>query len=357
MKIKQTVAVIGAGVIGLSIGWQLARRGSRVMLFDSGDAGKQASWTAAGMLCPYTEAGFEEPELHDLHVRSLGMYPQFLDELQRDSGLPISLERTDTLMVALDSGDRRWLERIYKHKKALGFPVTGLSSAEVRSLEPLLSPRITAALLVKGEAQINNRLLIEALVQASQNVGVVLHAHHPVKEIVIKDGKAQAIKTAIGAEHAADSIVLSAGAWSGMFESMAMRPIKGQILSLKQCQTLNLMVRSPRCYLVSKNDGRLCLGATSEDVGFEEGCTVEGCWKLLDEARKILPIIEQAVVEETSYSYRPCTDDNMPIIGPSERVDRLYLACGHGRGGILLAPYTAYTIVDNIKRSFYASHL
>jgi len=353
MRDKKVIAIIGAGIIGLSIAWQLARKGAKVSLFDQNIAGKGTSWVGAGMLAPFTECHINDKQLLAMNKASLKLYEQFLEELEIDTNIKIAINHAQTLFIALSDEQKAWLRHTYIHKQAMGYPVTWLNTNETRAIEPLLGPKILASILFQNEAEINNRLLISAMIQAVKNLGVTLNEFQTVSAITFTNGEVTGIQLETGQHFAARHVVVAAGAWSPDLHPLPIRPIKGQILTLKIQKKLRskLMIRSNRAYLVSKDDGTLRLGATSEDVGFEQGCTVEGCWELLDEGRKIIPLIDKACIEEFSWGFRPVSEDALPVICPSKSIKNLHFACGHGRGGILQTPYTAYKLTNEIMNS------
>jgi glycine oxidase len=354
-----SVAIIGAGIIGLSIGWQLARANMSVTILDQRHAGKQASWAAAGMLAPYSEAGFIKSDLIEMGKQSLALYPQFLKELQEDSRHALPIEREGTLCAAIDRDDREWLQRQYAFKKSQGMPVHWLSGEEAREIEPLLSPRVASAIWIPSEMQINNHLLIPALKKAFLAQGGSLAECMKITQARMDFDNAWTIQAESGKCYLTDVVINSAGAWANEIQSLffaektTVHPVKGQILSLKMQQHLLLkhMIRTPRVYLAPKQEGVVRVGATSEDQGFNEDSTAGATMELLQNAWEIIPAISEYTIGETFVGLRPVTIDHMPVIGASS-VKGAYQAVGHGRSGILLAPYTAYTIKQLITKEF-----
>ncbi len=346
------IAIIGAGIIGLSIGWQLAREKISVQLFDQRLAGKQASSAAAGMLSPYWE--HNHPHALQIGRESLSLYPSFLKELQEDSCTVLPMEGEGTLCAAIDRDDREWLHRHYVFKKEQGMPVCWLTGDEAREKEPLLSPRVNSAVWIPSERQINNHLLIEALKEAFIARGGVLIENrkvirlsrsHPVIRI-----------QSDGPSYEAEAVINTTGAWASQIDpSLPCRPIKGQLLNLKMPPHLRLkgMIRTPRIYLAPKQDGIVRVGATSEDVGFNEEATAGAVLELLENAWEIVPAISEYKVEEIAVGLRPVTANQMPLIGATSQKG-IYQAIGHGRAGILLAPYTAYAMKKLIMKDYHA---
>lgn len=342
--------IIGGGVIGLSIGWQLARLQWKVEIFERGVVGKEASWAAAGMLAPYSELGFEDEEHLRLGCKSLALYPQFLSELNRDAGSTLAFEKCGTLFVGIDRDDRHFLERLFSDKIKKGLAATWLSGKEAREKEPLLSPRITTAVWIDSETHIHNRNLLSALKLAFENRGGLLHEHCGVKGIWEQNGSLKGIKTN---ENVAGNLVINtAGAWADEIRKephLVIRPNKGQILTLAMPQNLKLsyMIRTPRVYLVPKSDHSLRIGATSEDVGFDQTVTGGAILELLQAAFEAVPSIEHMEFREAEAKLRPASFDRLPSIEETN-LKGYFRAVGHGRAGILLTPYTTYEVINKI---------
>ncbi len=353
------VAVIGGGIIGLSVAWQLLRAGVETIVLEKNVVGKAASWAAAGMLAPLAEVGFEELEFLKLGRESLAMYPTFLAELDADSGIAVPLDRRGTLMVSLDRDDTAELRRLFEFRKKLSLPVRWLSGAEARDEEPLLSPKVAAAINLPDDYQIDNRELLVALEQAVLKRGGKLYEQTPVKKIIVESGRAVGLQIDAGEQRQirATKIVVAAGCWSSLIGGIAqdmlppVRPVKGQILTLRMTTDIVLtkVIRSPRVYLAPKFDGRLVIGATSEEKGFDTAPTAGAQLLLLEEAFDAVPAVYELALEETRVGLRPASRDNEPLIGESP-IAQLYYATGHYRHGILLAPATSYAIAAMLTK-------
>lgn len=348
------IGIIGGGIIGLGIGWQLQRRGVEVTLFEKNGVGQQASRAAAGMLAPYAEVGFEEVELMRLGQESLQLYPKFLDELAEDArGVP-ELDRCGTLMIGIDRDDTEHLKRLYDFREELELRVEMITGTEAREREPLLSPNVVSAVWLPDDGQIDNRKLIESLSRAFTNCGGELLEQHPVTKIDVVNGTLGGLQTESGTFRF-DGIVLAAGCWSGSIEGIPkkilppIRPVKGQIITLEKTRECDLKgtVRSPRMYLVPKKDGTLRLGATSEEKGFDTTPTAGGQKELLEDGWEAVPAIYDLPLVETIAGLRPASRDHAPVIGETD-LKGFYCATGHYRHGILLTPVTVYNFVEEI---------
>jgi glycine oxidase len=346
--------VIGGGIIGLSVGWQLLRRGVPVILFEREKTGRAASWSAAGMLAPHSEVGFEEEEFLRLGIESLREFPRFLDELAADAGRRVPLDDRGTMIVGFHRDDTERIRRLYEFRKDLGLPVKWLPGTAGREIEPLLSPKITAAIWLADDCQINNRDLLDALRGAFVARGGALREDTPVRSVVIDNDRAIAVRTD-GEETAASSVIVAAGCWSGMVDGIPdalkppVRPVKGQIVSLRMNGEFEFkhVVRAPDAYLLPKDDGRLLVGATQEEMGFDVTPTAGPVMRLLERGWEAIPSIYDLAIDSIDVGLRPGSRDNEPLIGPTE-VSELYFATGHHRHGVLLAPITAYALCGMI---------
>jgi len=352
MGSQRHVAIIGAGVVGLGIAWRLAARGARVEVFDKGAAGAGASHAAAGMLAACAEAEPGEETLVALGRESQARWPAFAAELKTTSGIDVELREEGTLVVALTADDQARLAHhlVFQHK--LGLPLQWITAAETRRREPHLAGKLAGAVWSPQDHQVDNRRLAAALRIAAERAGAVLREHTAVKEISVAGGRADGIVLADGTKIAADAVVLAAGAWSRGIAGLApelrppVRPIKGQMLSLRMDAAAPLLTHvlwAPGAYLVPRRDGRLLVGATVEEKGFDTTLTAGGLLTLLEAAWRALPAVEELPIEEMWAGHRPGSRDDAPILGPGP-VEGLIYATGHHRNGILLAPVTADAI-------------
>jgi glycine oxidase len=339
--------IIGGGAIGLSLGWQLAKKGIDVEILERSEAGKSSSWAAAGMLAPNAEIGFEDIDLFYLCRKSLEMYPEFLSELHNDSGIKVELDKCGAIMPAFDRDDSERIRRLYDFREKIGLPVEWLTGSEAREIEPYLSPKCTFAVWIPDDGQIDNRKLLEALKKAFINMGGKLYENHPVEKINISNGKLNGVHIH-GIDIEADNVVVCAGSWSksihGIPEEIQppVRPVKGQAISLimdDSCKVSHA-VRAPDVYLVPKKDGRLVVGASVEEMGFDEMPSAGEIYHLLERAWEAVPSIYDLKIQSIDVGLRPGSRDHQPIIGGSD-VEGLYFATGHYRNGILLTPITA----------------
>lgn len=348
------VLIVGAGVIGLSIGWELQRAGHNVTLFDKGEAGREASWQAGGMLAPAAEIGFEEPDLYRFSRESTALWPEFVRGLEAAADLSVDFRSEGTLVVADDADSQERLRRTYEFQMEEGLNVRWLTGSEARDLEPFLAPRVSAAVFSPDDVQVDNRKLIDALVQAIRKNGGTVRDHSVVRRIN-PDASRPSIELENGEEVTGEVIVLAAGAWSRQIEGLPddakppVRPVKGQMIELRMVRPFDLqhVVRGPHGYLVPKPSGRLLIGSTMEEMGFETEVTAGGLYKLLEGAWEIVPGIYDLPVKDTWAGLRPASRDHEPIIGFSS-APGVFIATGHFRHGVMLAPLTARVSADVI---------
>ena len=342
------VAIIGAGVVGLGIAWRLAGR-AEVLVFDRGKAGAGASHAAAGMLAACCEAEPGEEALVALGRDSQARWPAFAEELARASGIDVELRGEGTLVLALTADDQAELAHRLEFQQKLGLPLEWLSGAATRAREPHLAGKIAGAVFSPQDHQVDNRKLTQALRVAAEAAGAKIHEHRPVKEISVVAGRAKGVVLEDGTSIAADIVVLAAGAWSRGIAGLPpdrrppVRPVKGQMLALRMesaAPLLNHVLWAPGAYLVPRRDGRLIVGGTVEEKGFDETITAGGMLTLLEAAWRAIPAIEELPVDEIWVGHRPGSRDDAPILGRGP-LENLFYATGHHRNGILLAPVTA----------------
>ncbi|MCA8929153.1 MAG: glycine oxidase ThiO [Alphaproteobacteria bacterium] len=348
---SKSVLIIGGGINGLAIAWRLAEAGCTVDVLDAGAIGpgtKGATWAAGGMLAASVEAEPGEEALTALCLDSQQRWPAFRDALEAASGVSVGYRDEGTLVVATNRDEAAALRHHYDYQTGLGLALEWLTPAEARRREPHLGRTITAGVYSPGDHQVENRDVLRALVVAAERAGVRLHPHTPVEALETVGDRATGVRIA-GEVHAADAVVLAAGAWCGAIRNIPpeakppVRPLKGQMLAVQMdpaAPILSHVVWAPATYLIPRLDGRLLIGATVEERGFDDTVTAGGLLTLLDTAWRALPTIEELPVVETWAGFRPTSRDDAPIFGPTA-VEGLFLATGHHRNGILLAPMTA----------------
>jgi glycine oxidase len=345
---RPDVAIVGAGVVGLGIAWRLAQRGARVTVFDRGAAGAGASHAAAGMLAACAEAEPGEEALVALGRLAQAAWPAFAAELEQATGVDVELRREGTLVVALTADDQARLRHQLAFQQSLGLPLEWISGLEARRREPHFAA-LAGAVFSPEDHQVDNRKVVAALRAAAMAAGVAITEHTAVERVLVSQGRAAGVHLADGSDVDAATVVIAAGAWSRAIGGIPaallppVRPVKGQTLALRMdlnAPLLSHVVWGPNVYLVPRRDGRLILGATVEEKGFDTTLTAGGVLSLLEAAWRIVPAIEELPIDEMWVGHRPGSRDDAPILGPGP-LDGLVYATGHHRNGILLAPVTA----------------
>ena len=317
------VAIIGGGIVGLAIAHRARRTGLRAVVYERDAIGSGASGVAAGMLAPVTEAEFGNPELLELGLAAAARWPAFAAELG------VVLHTAGTLLVARDRDEAEALDREHAFRERLGLRVERLLPSVARRLEPALAPTVRLALHVPDDHAVDPRAVLDAL----------------AGDVEVRRGEVASVDD-LDAQH----VVVAAGAWSGRLADVPVRPVKGQILRLRDPDhgtrpLLTRVLRFEGGYLVPRGDGRYVLGATVEERGFDTTVTAGGMYELLREATELVPGISELVVEEIGAGLRPGTPGNVPVV---ERRGRVVVATGHFRNGILLAPLTAERVVAEL---------
>jgi glycine oxidase len=348
---------VGGGVIGLSCAWRAARDGARVAVLERAEPPAGATRVAAGMLAPVGELSFGEPELLEMTLAAARLYPDFVAELEAATGVATGYARTGALHVALDPDEAAQLRRVHELQRSLELGAEWLAPRRCRELEPGLSPSFNGGVHAPGEAAIDPRALTRALVGALASVGAELRTGCEVVGGLFDGERLVGVRTAAGEELRAGTVVLASGAWAGAAEWLPeharppVRPVKGEVLELRgrdgagaPCERI---VCSERVYLVPRPDGRLIVGATVEERGFDTTVSAGGVLELLREAYRLLPEVAEMELVDAIAGLRPGTPDNLPLVGPGA-IDGLLLATGHFRNGILLAPLTADAIAAHL---------
>lgn len=345
------VVVVGGGVAGLGVAWRLAQRGASVVVADA-TPGLGASDVGAGMIAPVTEATATEPELLGLTRESAARWPGFAAELEEAAGRSVGYRDEATLAVALDADDHRVLLDLYDLQVELGLEVERLRSSECRALEAGLAPQVRGGLLVTADHQVDNRALTEVLLVACERAGVELRAEG-VDRVVVERERVRGVVLAGGDELGAGTVVVAAGCWSSQLGGLPaevlppVRPVKGQILRLAGSadapivgRTVRGLVEGSPIYLVPRSDGRVVVGGTVEEQGYDVTVTAGAVRDLLDDAFALVPEVTELELVEVRAGLRPGTPDNAPILGRCA-LEGLVMATGHHRHGFLLLPVTA----------------
>lgn len=353
MKSSSDIIVIGAGIIGCSIAYRLSKEGLQVTVIERGKPGEEASRAAAGMLTPQADAahGLQGP-LSELCHASHALYPEFVVELEEETGIKIGYQTGGSIFIALDFKEAEALAGLLERQLKGGKRAEELSAQQLKEIEPALAENIEASVYLPADHYVDNRKLMTALVAVAANRGVEFVTGFPVVGLEFKHNLVKGVHTPEGI-FKGGTIINAAGCWAGLVDTsnrirLPVRPIRGQMVCLeKQPQPLSHLIHSTGCYLVPWPDGRILVGSTLENVGFNKEVTAHGIQQLLQAAIRLVPSLQSAPIREIWAGLRPDAQDNLPILGHTQ-ISNLIIATGHFRNGILLAPITAQLIVELI---------
>jgi glycine oxidase len=364
---KFDVIVVGGGLIGGSIAFDLAAQKIRVAVIDRQQPGREASWAAAGMLSP----GPDSPEalpLVPLAKESLRMYPGFVRAIEEASGMSAAFLRAGAFEIFSGPAGIADRDKLLSQYAELGLVAKSMSIDSARAVEPAINSGSRAIAWLPDEATVDPRLLVDATLAAAKNRGVEIFFGRLVTSILTESGRCTGV-VADGQEISAKHVAIAAGSFCGSSGEFAggstidvkryapTHPVRGQMMAMRSPKLkLQKVLRSERGYVVPRADGRIIAGSTLENVGFTRGTTPEGLRKIFEAAVELAPALADAEIVETWSGLRPDTPDHLPIIGPTD-VQGLLIATGHYRNGILLAPVTAKLIRDWVvegKTSFDA---
>lgn len=347
---------VGGGVIGLASAWRAAERGALVCVLERAEPPAGATNVAAGMLAPVGELTFGERVLLELTLASGALWADFAAAVEAAGGEATGFRRCGALHVALDRDEAGELRRHHDLQRELGLEAEWLTPTRCRELEPGLVPNFVGGVLAGAEGSVDPRALARALAAALRAAGGELRTGTEVIDGLWDGERLVGVRTADDKVHA-DAVVLCNGAWSGQTAWLPdearppVRPVKGETVELRpragEGAPASRIVCSERVYMVPRPDGRLILGATQEERGFDTVVTAGGVHELLREAYRVLPDVAEMEFAGTIAGLRPGTPDNLPIVGRGA-VDGLVLATGHFRNGILLTPLTADTVAATL---------
>jgi glycine oxidase len=344
---------VGGGVIGLASAWRSAALGACVCVLERDRPAAGATGAAAGMLAPVGEASWGENELLSLNLDSLSRWPGFAAELEAEAELDVDFARCGALHVALDRDEAEELRHRQELQARFGLESEWLRGSACRSLEPSLATTVRSGVHAPGEATVDPRRLVAALLAALERRGGEVHSGAEVVSAERREGVWH-LGAADGRTFEASSVVLASGCWSGRADWVPaesrppVRPVKGEILTLRAIRgeaVCERIVAGERVYMVPRVDGRLIVGATVEERGFDTTLTAGGVHELLREAYRLIPDIAELELLEATAGLRPGSPDNAPIIGSSAS-EGLLVATGHFRNGVLQAPVTADSIAE-----------
>ena len=356
------VLIIGGGVIGLSIARELHKKKvGKIKILERGAIGKESSFAAAGMLAPNAETETID-DFFNFCNESYLLYSNFSDELSDETGIDIELDKSGTLYLALTGNDSAEIRKRFKWRKNAGLAVEHLTARGIRQIEPFVSSDVREALFFPNDWQVENRKLLEALEKFAEFNKIKICENTEIKNLLFENNKIIGAETS-AEKFFAEKVILATGAWTSLVKSEnftmpAIKPIRGQMISFQTAKRLfRKVIYSPRGYLVPRLDGRILIGATVEDVGFEKEMTNTGIEFLRETALEISPGLANLEICESWVGLRPFAEDGLPILGELAGIENLLIATAHYRNGILLAPLTAKILADKIAENIDSEYL
>ena len=344
------VLIIGAGIIGCSIAYELAKQDVKVIVIDKAHSvGTEASWAGAGILTSHATTNEPYPELCRA---SLDLYPNLAEELREETNIDIEFIRSGTLSVFFDEKEAAGLIGLAERRVNRGFTAEVLSPHQVWEFEPSVSRNITGAVLFPEDGHVRNPKMVKALAIAAANYGTEFILGNPVSSFIRENGHVSGVN--INGENIyADTFVIAAGCWSGNIISyldfhISILPAKGQIVLIESVPPIfGRTIDGMGIYIVPRTDGKILLGATVEMVGYNKTPTVDGVKQMIDAAVMIAPELSECKFDQTWVGLRPYYK-NGPCLGYIPGYDNVILASGHYKNGILLAPITGKLISELI---------
>ncbi len=348
------VIVVGAGVIGCSIAYNLAKAGARVVVLDRGSVGGQASGAAAGLLAPLSEAVGPGPFL-ELGLESLRLFAPLAEELRERTGMDVGYRPSGLLRVALDEEESRTLRRRRAWQDAAGVRLTWLDPERAREAEPALTRELLGALYYPSEHQVSGPALVRALTSAARDLGCTFREGVNVDALETERNRVLGVRAAADTMPAGE-VVIANGAWAAAWSDvlqvhLPIRPVRGQMIALRTVAApLRQILYTHDGYMVSKPEGLTYVGATVEEAGYDAQPTAAGVAKLLALVPRLTPGLRDAIFSHAWAGLRPATPDGLPLLGRLPGWQGVVIAGGHFRNGVLLAPITGVLIADLVRR-------
>ena len=353
MNKSADAVVVGGGIIGAAVAYELSKRGLSVVLIERNTLASCATYASAGMLAPASDSLARESAV-DLGFESFGMWPSFRDEIEEAGGFSIDFRASGILRVAVDEDEETTLKQQAAWAGERGLDLPWLSPKEALGVEPALSPEIRGAIFSADEHNVTPPRVVEALRRAAVENGAEFREHTPVTGLTRANGSVTGVTTPDGVT-AAGTVVLAVGAWGceaggwlGM--DVPVHPVRGQVAYLNEmARPLRHTVLRGVHYAAPKNDGTTLIGCTREHgAGYRQETTVAGMGEFFSGVAALVPGAGEASVHHTRAGLRPWCADDLPVLGPAPEAENVIFATGHYASGILLAPITARLVADVI---------
>jgi glycine oxidase len=349
---KPVVLVVGGGLVGLSVAWHLKKRGARPIVVDRQAPAQEASAAGAGML-PLHSVAFDTPELYELSRLSYRLYPSWVRELKRASGLDPEWESSGSMGLLFSRAEENNARTLSKRLVELGMEVRWLNGQETRRLEPALPKDVRKAMYLPETVQIRPSAMCGMAVEAARRAGIPIHSNESVGSLIVRGGRIRGVKTPKGILQA-DAVVLTAGAWAPellrpLGIDLPIYPLRGQVLLLQGPPSgIKRILFASGYYIVPRRGGELYVGSTLEKAGFEKAVTPEGISALATAARRMAPGLAPLQVSGYFAGFRPGSVDGHPFLGPVPGTEGLFIAAGHHTHGHLLAAASGHLMAQLI---------
>lgn len=346
------VVIVGGGVIGCAIAYELSKLGRSTVVVERGPIGREASWASAGIISLPNKTDMA-PERVELTRRGLDRYPGLVAELEEETGLSIEYRPNGAFAVAVDESSAEAVDRLGAWQRERGFRVEKLDSVTARELDPSLPEQMATVWFSPGVGALSLYRLTLALVAAAKNRGAAVMADTPVAAVTHQAGRVTGVRLADG-EISCETVVLAAGAWTKLLGDalgvrLPTRPVKGQLVAFANPPIRpRYVIAGHGGYVVPRVDGTVLAAATEEEAGFDRRVTGEGMRWLLDLAKTICPSLPAGEVISTWTGLRPGSEDGEPLIGPVPGFDGLWVASGHFRTGAKEAPGSAELLASSL---------
>ncbi|HET7034968.1 MAG TPA: glycine oxidase ThiO [Thermomicrobiaceae bacterium] len=346
------VVIVGGGLLGAAVAYELARRGQRVAIVERGPIGGEASWASAGIIS-YPNRLNMPRERVEITRRSRERYPALVEQLESETGVAIEYQRPGNLLVAVDEAGAAEVNRLAEWQQSLGFRVESLDPEAARRLEPALTGQLTAAWFAPDVGALRVQRLTEALAMAASRRGAAIMSDVPVEEVTHEGTRVTGVRTTQGLVPGG-TVVLAAGAWTGgLSQSLGIdlptRPVKGQLIAFAGAPTPPSHIISGRGgYILPRLDGTVTAAATEEEAGFDRRVTGEAVAWLIDLAGTLCPSLPRGELVSSWTGLRPATADGEPIMGPVPGYEGLWVAAGHFRTGAKEAPASAELVATSL---------